>query len=441
MRATDVIRKKRDGERLCDDEIAALVDGIADGSVTDAHIAAFAMAVYFRGMSRAECVALTRAMTRSGTALEWRSLGLGGPILDKHSTGGVGDKVSLILAPVVAACGGFVPMISGRGLAHTGGTLDKLESIPGYRATPDLAGFRAAVRAAGCAIVGQTGDLAPADRRIYAVRDVTATTDSVPLITASILSKKLAAGLDALVLDVKAGSGALLEEPARAPELAESLLAVASGAGLRTAALITDMAQPLGADVGNAVETREAIDFLAGRRREPRLAAVTAALSAELLVLGGLAPDLAAAGAAVARALDSGAAADRFARMTTALGGPADVVEHPERHLPRAPVELAVEAERAGTVTAVHARSVGRLVMELGGGRRRSADAIDPTVGVVALCGVGDTVERGQRLAVVHARTAADAEMAARVLRAAVTVEAGPSAAAPPPVLRALRPD
>jgi len=437
----ELIRRKRDGERLRDGEIAALVDGIADGSVTDAHIAAFAMAVYFRGMAREECVALTRAMTRSGTALDWRGLDLGGPIVDKHSTGGVGDKVSLILAPVVAACGGFVPMISGRGLGHTGGTLDKLESIPGYRATPDLPGFRAAVRDAGCAIVGQTGDLAPADRRIYAVRDVTATTDSVPLITASILSKKLAAGLDALVLDVKAGSGALLEDPARAPELAESLLAVANGAGLHTAALITDMTQPLGAAVGNAVETREAIDFLAGRRREPRLAAVTAALAAELLVLGGLARDLGAADAMVARALDSGAAAERFARMVAALGGPAGLVDSPERHLPRAPVERAVEAERSGTVTAVHARSVGRLVVELGGGRRRSDDAIDPAVGLVALCGVGDPVAPGRPLAVVHARSAAGAEVAARALRAAVTVEAEPPAAASPPVLRALRPD
>jgi thymidine phosphorylase len=408
--------------------------------VSEGQAAAFAMAVFFRGMSRGECVALTRAMTASGETLDWRGERLGGPILDKHSTGGVGDKVSLILAPVVAACGGLVPMISGRGLAHTGGTLDKLESIPGYRATPDLAGFRAAVRAAGCAIVGASADLAPADRRLYAVRDVTATTDSIPLITASILSKKLAAGLDALVLDVKSGSGALLESPDAASPLAESLLEVANGAGLPTTAVLTDMTQPLGEEVGNALEVRESIDFLAGRRRDPRLAAVTAALAAELLVLGGLARDLAAAGTMVSRALDSGAAAERFARMVAALGGPADVVDRAADHLPRAPVELAVEPERAGVIASVHARSVGRLVIELGGGRRRTEDAIDPAVGFSALRGGGDAVGPGRPLAIVHARSAADAESAARGLRAAVTVAGAANPSITPPVLRILRP-
>ena len=229
---SELIRRKRDGATLGEPEIATLVAGIVDGTVSDAQIAAFAMAVYFRGMTRGECAALTRAMTHSGTVLQWTADALGGPILDKHSTGGIGDKVSLILAPLVAACGGFVPMISGRGLGHTGGTLDKLASIPGYDTTPELARFRAAVRTAGCAIVGQTADLAPADRRLYAVRDVTATTDSLPLITASILSKKLAAGLDALVMDVKVGSGALLPSLETAVELAESLLAVGGAAGL-----------------------------------------------------------------------------------------------------------------------------------------------------------------------------------------------------------------
>ena len=436
----ELIRRKRDGESLADAEIAALVAGIADGSVSEGQAAAFAMAVFFRGMSRGECVALTRAMTSSGDTLDWRGERLGGPILDKHSTGGVGDKVSLILAPVVAACGGVVPMISGRGLAHTGGTLDKLESIPGYRATPDLAGFRAAVRAAGCAIVSASGDLAPADRRLYAVRDVTATTDSIPLITASILSKKLAAGLDALVLDVKSGSGALLESADAAGPLAESLLEVANGAGLPTTAVLTDMTGPLGEEVGNALEVRESVDFLTGRRRDARLAAVTAALAAELLVLGQLAPDVAAAGAMVSRALDSGAAAERFARMVAALGGPADVVERAAHHLPRAPVALAVEPERAGVIAAVHARSVGRLVIELGGGRRRSEDAIDPAVGLSALRGVGDAAGPGQPLAVIHARSAADAESAARGLRAAVTVVDAPGPSIASPVLRVLRP-
>ncbi|MGH7319255.1 MAG: thymidine phosphorylase, partial [Candidatus Rokuibacteriota bacterium] len=289
-----------------------------------------------------------RTPDRSGAVLDWSEADLGGPILDKHSTGGVGDMVSLILAPVVAACGGFVPMISGRGLGHTGGTVDKVGSIPGYETAPDLARFRAAVRAAGCAIVGPTAELAPADRRLYAIRDVTATIDSIPLITASILSKKLAAGPDALVMDVKVGSGAFMASLESATALAESLVEVAREAGLRTVALLTDMSQALGRDVGNALEVREAIDFLTGRRREVRLQTVTATLASELLILGGLAHDHAEASWAVERALASGAAAERFARMVAALGGPREVVERPDRNLPSAPVRLAVVPERAG---------------------------------------------------------------------------------------------
>ena len=296
--------------------------GITDGSMSDAQVAAFAMAVYFRGMTWEECAALTRAMAGSGTVLDWTEAGLEGPVLDKHSTGGVGDTVSLILAPLVAACGGVVPMISGRGLGHTGGTLDKLASIPGYEVAPDPARFRAAVRQAGCAIVGPTAELAPADRRLYAIRDVTATVDSVPLITASILAKKLAAGLDALVMDVKVGSGAFAGSLASAQALAESLVTVAADAGLRAVAWLTDMNQVLGHDVGNALEVREAVDFLAGRRREARLHAVTSALAREMLVLGRLAADHGEADGVVERALASGAAAERFARMVVALGRP-----------------------------------------------------------------------------------------------------------------------
>ncbi len=440
MTPAGLIHRKRDGATLSEGEIAALVAGIVDGSMSDAHVAAFAMAVYFRGMTRGECTALTRAMTRSGTVIDWSTAELGGPILDKHSTGGVGDNVSLILAPVVAACGGFVPMISGRGLGHTGGTLDKLGSIPGYDATPDLARFRAAVRAAGCAIVGQTAELAPADRRLYAIRDVTATADSIPLITASILSKKLAAGLDALVVDVKVGSGALLPSLEGAVELAESLVAVAEGAGLRTLALLTDMAQALGHDVGNALETREAIDFLVGRRREARLHAVTAALTGELLVLGGLARDHAEAADAVERALASGAAAERFARMVAALGGPADVVEHPERYMPVAPIQHPVLPERAGVVARVDARMVGLIVTALGGGRQRAEDAIDLAVGLAHVRGPGDAVGPHEPLAIVHARLLADAEAAARALRAAVTIGDGPPFGVASPVLRRFGP-
>jgi len=435
----EVIRRKRDGATLTEDELTGLVEGIVDGAVSEAQIAAFAMAVYFRGMTRAECAALTRAMTGTGSVLDWSAVGLTGPVLDKHSTGGVGDKVSLILAPVVAAAGGFVPMISGRGLGHTGGTLDKLASIPGYDTTPDLDRLRAAVRMAGCAIVGQTADLAPADGLVYAVRDVTATTDSVPLITASILSKKLAAGLHALVMDVKVGSGALLPSLEAATELAHGLLEVGGAAGLSMAALLTDMGQALGHDVGNTLEVGEAIDFLTGRRREPRLHTVTVALAGELLVLGRLARDHAAAEDAVARVLDSGAAAERFARMVAALGGPADLLEHPGRHLATAPVQRAVPPARKGIITAIDARALGLLLVELGGGRRRADDTIDVAVGLASVAGVGDAVGDDRPLAVIHARTAAAAAAAAAALRRAVTV--GETAAGPtPPVLRRIHP-
>jgi thymidine phosphorylase len=431
----EVIRRKRDGEVLTGEEIEGLIAGIVDGTVGEGQIAAFAMAVYFRGMTRAECAALTQSMTRSGVTLDWSGAGLGGPILDKHSTGGVGDKVSFILAPVVAACGGFVPMISGRGLGHTGGTLDKLGSIPGYDTTPDLHRFQAAVRAAGCAIVGQTSELAPADRRLYAVRDVTATTDSIPLITASILSKKLAAGLDALVMDVKVGSGALLPSLETATALAESLHAVADAAGLRTVALLTDMTQALGHDVGNALEVREAIEFLTGRRQDGRLRAVTTALARELLVLGGLCGDDVEAGGAVERALASGAAAERFAHMVAALGGPGDLLDRPGKHLSTAPVQQAVVPDMAGVVARVDARALGLLVVRLGGGRQRTEDAIDHRVGLADVCGVGDVVGRDRPLAVIHARSTADADAAAVALRRAVKVGDAPAAPGPP-VLR-----
>jgi thymidine phosphorylase len=432
----ELIRRKRDGSILTADEIAGLVAGMVDGSLSEGQIAAFAMAVYFRGMTREECAALTRAMMRSGRVLDWKALDLGGPVLDKHSTGGVGDKVSLILAPLVAAAGGFVPMISGRGLGHTGGTLDKLGSIPGYETSPDLARFRAAIRDGGCAIVGQTADLAPADRRLYAIRDVTATTDSLPLITASILSKKLAAGLDALVMDVKVGSGALLPSLDDASALAESLLAVGREAGLRMVALLTDMTQALGHHVGNALEVCESIDFMTGRRREARLHAVTAALASELLVAGGLVADAAEASTVVERTLTSGATAERFARMVAALGGPRDLVEHPERYLARAPVCLPVAPLQPGTITWMDARTLGLAVVELGGGRRRADDVIDPAVGLADVRGVGDAVSADQPIAIVHARTSADAEAAAMTLRAAVTVSTEPTGIPGPAVLR-----
>ncbi|MFZ2652486.1 MAG: thymidine phosphorylase, partial [Burkholderiaceae bacterium] len=325
----EIIRIKRDGGALSSAMIDAFVQGLVQATWSDAQVAALAMAVLLRGMDSAETVALTQAMTRCGEVLAWRDAGLSGPVLDKHSTGGVGDKVSLQLAPIVAACGGVDPMISGRGLGHTGGTLDKLESLPGYEVTPSRELLLRALRDAGCAIVGASEHLSPADRRLYAIRDVTATVESVPLITASILSKKLAAGLSALVIDVKLGNGAFCTSVAQAHELAQSLVQVARGANLPCVALITDMNQVLGSTAGNALEVREAIDFLKGSTgdaREPRLLEVTLALASQLLHLGGLAISLDAARRAATLALESGAAAERFARMVAALGGPGDVL-------------------------------------------------------------------------------------------------------------------
>jgi thymidine phosphorylase len=401
------------------------VRGIADGTVSDAQVGAFAMAVVLRGMTPAERVALTTAMRDSGEVLRWPG---DRPVLDKHSTGGVGDKVSLLLAPVIAACGGAVPMISGRGLGHTGGTLDKLEAIPGYDTAPEPERLRAVVAGAGCAIVGQTAQLAPADRRLYAIRDATGTVESIPLLVGSILSKKLAAGLDGLVLDVKVGSGAFLPDAHDARELAGAIVEVAAGAGLRTTALLTDMDRVLGRTAGNAVEVREAIDHLTGAARDERLVDVTLELARELLALGGLDAD-------PAEALAGGAAAERFAAMVTALGGPEDLLEAPDRHLARAPVTLAVDPERPGVVTRVDVRAVGLAVVALGGGRRREDDRIDPAVGLTEVAAPGERVGPGERpLALVHAADDAAAQAAGAALRTAfATGEQAPPS--PPPVL------
>ncbi|HEV3055864.1 MAG TPA: thymidine phosphorylase, partial [Solirubrobacteraceae bacterium] len=387
MLPAELIRRKRDGGELSASEIEELVAGITDGSVSDAQVGALAMAIVWRGMTFSERVALTGAMTRSGDVLEWA--GFDRPVLDKHSTGGVGDKVSLLLAPIVAACGGAVPMISGRGLGHTGGTLDKLESIPGYDVAPSVERLRSAVARAGCAIVGQTAQLAPADRRLYAIRDATGTVESIPLITASILSKKLAAGLDALVMDVKVGSGAFLPSLEAARELAQSIVEVAVGNGMPTTAVLTDMNQVLGRTAGNAVEVRESIDHLTGDAADPRLVDVTLALAAELLVLGGLFEDAAAARDSAGASLADGSAAQRFAAMIAELGGPSDLLEHPDQHLPSAPVTVAVESSDAGTVVSVDTRAVGVAIIGLGGGRARETDPIDHGVGLTEVAAIG----------------------------------------------------
>jgi thymidine phosphorylase len=408
----EVLRRKRDGRALTEEEIAFLVAGIADGSVSDAQVGALAMAVVINGMTPEERVALTGAMTRSGEILRWD---LGRPVVDKHSTGGVGDKVSLLLAPMIAACGAAVPMISGRGLGHTGGTLDKLDAIPGYDTAPDRERFASAVREAGCAIIGQTADLAPADRRLYAVRDATGTVESIPLIVASILSKKLAAGLDALVMDVKVGSGAFLPDLDDARALAEAIVEVAGANGLPTAALLTDMDQVLGRTAGNAVEVREAIDHLTGEASDGRLVDVTVALCEQLLALAGLEGD-------PRETLRSGAAAERFAHMVRVLGGPSDLLERPDDHLPRAPVVVEAGPDREGVVAGVDVRAVGLVVIDLGGGRRREDDEIDHAVGLTDLAAPGERVGGEHPLATVHARSDADAERAVQALRQAFRV-------------------
>jgi thymidine phosphorylase len=423
MLPQEIVRAKRDGMALDAATIQAFVRGITDGSVTESQASAFAMAVFFQGMDLGERVALTRAMRDSGTVMDWRGLNLSGPVIDKHSTGGVGDKVSLILAPMLAACGGFVPMVSGRGLGHTGGTLDKFEAIPGYQAKPDNDLLRKVVKEVGCAVIGATDDIAPADKRLYAIRDVTATVESLDLITASILSKKLAAGLDALVMDVKFGSGAFMQRFEDAEALAESIVTVAVGAELPAVALLTDMNEVLGHSAGNALEMRECLAILRGEPAEPRLYEVTARLAAELLALCKLAPDVATGRAMADRAMTSGQAADRFARMVHALGGPSDLLENPDRYLDVAPVVRPVVAERVGRVAAIDTRAVGMAVVALGGGRTKTSDPIDFAVGFDAVAGLGAEVGPDrQPLAIVHARTEAMADEAERRLRAAFTV-------------------
>jgi thymidine phosphorylase len=426
MLPQEIIRAKRDGKTLADDDIASFVAGMVNGAVTEGQAAAFAMAVYFKGMTTGEAVALTCAMRDSGAVLHWA---LDGPVLDKHSTGGVGDTVSLMLAPMVAACGGFVPMISGRGLGHTGGTYDKMESIPGYVAAPIMAKFRSVTAKVGCAIIGQTADLAPADKRLYGIRDVTATVESIPLITASILSKKLAAGLQGLAMDVKTGSGAFMPTLAKSRALATSIVGVANGAGLQTTALITDMDRPLADAAGNAVEVAYAIDYLTGVRREPRMHEVTLALCSEMLVLGRLAKTQKAARAMLQEALDSGAAAERFQQMVSALGGPKKLVDNPWQYMERAGVEVAVVPDRAGAVHRIDTRAVGMVVVALGGGRSRPQDPVDHAVGLTRLAGLGDTVGPEHPIGIVHARTEAQAREAATLLQAAYHLTGKPATA------------
>jgi thymidine phosphorylase len=425
MLPQEVIRKKRDGGVLSDAEIEHFIKGLTDGSITEGQAAAFAMAVFFRGMEMPERIALTRAMMQSGTVLDWSRDGLNGPVVDKHSTGGVGDKVSLMLGPLAAACGCFVPMISGRGLGHTGGTLDKFDAIPGYQTQPDTTLFRRVVKEVGCAIIGQTANLAPADRRLYAIRDVTATVESIPLITASILSKKLAAGLQGLVMDVKTGNGAFMATLESSRELADSIVRVASGAGVRTTALITDMNQVLGHAAGHTTEMREAIDYLNGNHRDLRLHQITRELVAEMLLVGGLCETLHDAKVKIEDALSSGRAAEIFGRMVKALGGPADLVEHPDKYLTPAPIVRPCAPAAAGKIAAVDTRAIGVALIELGGGRLRAQDKIDHRVGFSEFKSVGKEVDPDRPICLIHAADAESWNRAAQAVRAAISLADG----------------
>lgn len=429
MLPAEVIRAKRDGRALDEAQIDAFVRGLVDGSWGEGQVGALAMAILLQGMGPAECAMLTRAMTHSGQVLDWSDAGFEAPLLDKHSTGGVGDNISLMLAPLVAACGGVVPMISGRGLGHTGGTLDKLEALPGYGIAPDRARLLAVLKHAGCAIVGASAQVAPADKRLYAIRDVTATVESVPLITASILSKKLAAGLQGLVMDVKVGNGAFCASLDEARTLARSLVDVAVAAGLPTEALLTDMNQVLGSTAGNALEVREAIAFLGGSSREPRLLDCTLQLAGRLLRLGGLAASVDEGIASARRALEDGRAAERFARMVAGLGGPADVFA--DAKLPAAPVQRVLEAPREGFIMKMDTRAIGLAVLSLGAGRRLASDPVDPRVGIADVRTLGSKLSKGEPLLTVHAASEADADAAAAELLAAIELSDQPPSVPP----------
>ncbi len=430
MDARAIIAAVRDGDGLTPEAARWFAQGLADGSVSDAQAGAFAMAVYLKGIGIEGRVALTMAMRDSGRVLDWQ---MPGPVLDKHSTGGIGDSVSLLLAPALAACGAYVPMISGRGLGHTGGTLDKMESIPGYKTDPGIDGLRRVVTEVGCAIVGASGDIAPADRRLYGVRDISGTVESIDLITASILSKKLAAGLEVLVLDVKVGSGAFMKTIEDARALARSLVETANGAGCKTSALITDMNQSLGHSAGNALEVLEVMETLTGTAVNEALWDVTAALGGVALALAGLAADMDEGAAMIDEALESGRAAETFGRMVTALGGPADFVERFPDRLPSAPVTRAVLASRRGFVQSVDAEALGHAVVRLGGGRLIGTDKVNPSVGFSGLASLGEEMDKGEPMVLIHAATEAAAEAAEAAVRAAYVL--GDSAPDEPPLI------
>lgn len=424
MLPQEIIRKKRDGQKLSEAEIKEFIGGIPSKQVSEGQVAAFCMATLLNKMDMEERVALTSAMASSGKVMDWDAEKLGGPIVDKHSTGGIGDKVSLILAPIIAACGGFVPMLSGRGLGHTGGTLDKMDAIPGYISQPDTALLKKTVRSAGCAVIGATPDLAPADRIVYSVRDVTATVESLDLITASILSKKLAAGLDALVMDIKYGTGAFMQNYDDAKALAQSIVTVANGAGMPTVGLLTDMNQVLGRTAGNAVEVMEVCQFFTDpKTQNARLTEVTVALIADLFVLCGLSKTAEEGRLKIQAVLDNGKAAEHFARMVTDLSGPSDLLENPDKHLVSAPVIREVYPDVSGVVSHIDARGIGIGIVELGGGRAKPSDTIDHSVGLTEIAELGEDVGKGGRpLAIIHAKDENNADQMEATLKQVMQV-------------------
>ncbi|MBP5399000.1 MAG: thymidine phosphorylase [Alphaproteobacteria bacterium] len=420
MLPQEIIRRKREKQELSPEEISFFIKGITDGTIADCQIGSLTMAVFLNGMSKDEIRNLTISMRNSGEVLSWPDID--GPVVDKHSTGGVGDKISLMLAPMLAACGAYVPMISGRGLGHTGGTLDKLDSIPNYQTTPSNDLFRKTVKNAGCAIIGQTGNLAPADKKIYAIRDVSATVESIPLITASILSKKLAAGLNFLIMDLKCGNGAFMSDLKNAKALADSIVNVANAAGTKTSAIITDMNQVLGSSIGNALEVLEAVNYLKNTRADSRLHNITLSLASNLLVNAGIFSSVSEAEKKIQNNLNSGKALEIFARMITALGGPSDFVEKPEKYLPASPIKRPVFADKTGYITSMNTRNIGLSIIDLKGGRTTPEQKIDHSTGYTEFCQIGAFVDEKTPLAFVHALNQDDYEKAASELIKNITI-------------------
>ena len=420
MLAQEIIRKKREGLPLSSTEIEYFIQGITNNTVSEGQAAALAMAIFFQGMNLEERTQITLAMRDSGTVLDWKDIEI--PLVDKHSTGGIGDNVSLVLAPALAACGVAVPMISGRGLGHTGGTLDKLDSIPGYQSQPDLSLFKKTVKEVGCAIIGQTEDLVPADKRLYSIRDVTGTVESIDLITASILSKKLASGLDSLVMDVKWGNGAFMQSQEDARNLAEAIVLVANIAGLKTSALVTDMNEPLASAAGNALEVQNAIDLMTGKEIDNRLFDVVVELGGELLRLCGQVDSTEIGSNELRRVIETGMAAEKFAKMVHVLGGPSDFIEKSESLLPKSKLEIPIYSETSGRVTEIDTRKIGLAVLELGGGRKLVSDSIDYSVGFTYLAGLNVSVDSDSPLAIVHANNKDSADRATNLIQSAYKV-------------------